>query len=454
MPSRFFERFARRIAIALVLVVTIVIASVVLLNVAIDSKLKGAKRVHLTLADTPAGGGANYLIVGSDTRSFIKNPADSEAFGNEGDTGGQRSDTMMVLHTDPDSGRALLVSFPRDLWVNIPGRGQSKINAAFNDGPQKIIDTISSNFNVPIQHYVEVNFESFRQIVDAIGTVPVYFPTSARDNLSDLQIPFPGCAELDGPTALAFVRSRHLQLLDPNTKKWEDADLIPDLGRIGRQQAFLREIGAKAMKEALANPFTANKIADRTVHNLTVDQDFGRTDVFVLADGLAGAGDDTDGPESQTVPAEPATKQNQSVLEPTKENDALMNRLRDFTTVVPNPADASPGDTRVRVLNASGVGGAAAAALGHLKKAGFKSGGVADADQPLQNSEIHYPTGKQDEAALLATFVTGPVHVVVDDHVQNADVVLYLGQSFEGIVSGPPPPGSVPVSLAPVPGDC
>ena len=143
MPSRFFERFARRIAIALVLVVTLVIASVVLLNVAIDAKLKGAKRVHLTLADAPAGGGANYLIIGSDTRSFIKNPADNEAFGTEGDTGGQRSDTMMVLHTDPDSGRALLVSFPRDLWVNIPGRGQSKINAAFNDGPQAVIDTLS-----------------------------------------------------------------------------------------------------------------------------------------------------------------------------------------------------------------------------------------------------------------------------------------------------------------------
>ena len=98
------------------------------------------------------------------------------------------------------------------------------------------------------------------------------------------------------------IRSAHL--LNPNTKKWEDADAIPDLGRIGRQQAFLREIGARAMSEAMANPFTANDIADRAVNNLTVDQDFGRIDVFVLADGLAGAGGGGAGPESQTVPAE------------------------------------------------------------------------------------------------------------------------------------------------------
>jgi LCP family protein required for cell wall assembly len=446
--------FGSRLALSFVLVVTLVVGVVVLVNLLVEDKLGSAKRVELTLADTPGGGGSNYLIIGSDTRTFIKNAGDQQAFGDQADAGGQRSDTVMVLHTDPDSGRALLVSFPRDLWVDVPGRGKSKINAAFNDGPQAVIDTLANNFDIPIHHYVEVNFESFRQIVDAIGTVPVYFPTSARDELSNLQIPWPGCAELDGPTALAFVRSRHLQLLNPNTKKWEDADAIPDLGRIGRQQAFLREIGARAMSEAMANPFTANDIADRAVNNLTVDQDFGRTDVFVLADGLAGSGDGAGGPESQTVPAEPATRGGQSVLEPTSENEDLMLRLRDFDTVVPNPSDASPGETKVRVLNASGENGAASTALDALKKIGFQGGGVADADQPLQTSEIHYAPGSEDEAALVATFVAGPVHVVADDAVTGADIVLHIGRAFEGIVSGIPAPGAQPESLAPVPGDC
>lgn len=454
MPAHPLETFASRFALSFVLVVTVVIGGLVLVNLLVEDKLGSAKRVELTLADAPGGGGANYLIIGSDTRTFIKNAGDQEAFGDSADAGGQRSDTVMVLHTDPDSGRALLVSFPRDLWVNVPGRGNAKINAAFNDGPQAVIDTLANNFNVPIHHYVEVNFESFRQIVDAIGTVPVYFPTSARDELSNLQIPWPGCAELDGPTALAFVRSRHLQLLNPNTKKWEDADAIPDLGRIGRQQALLREIGSRAMSEALANPLTANDIADRAVNNLTVDQDFGRTDVFVLADGLAGSGDGAGGPESQTVPAEPMTRGGESVLEATSGNEDLMLRLRDFDTVVPNPSDASPGETKVRVLNASGETGAAGAALAALKKIGFQGGGVADADQPLQTSEIQYAPGSEDEVALLATFVAGPVHVVADDAVVGADVVLKLGRAFEGIVSGIPAPGAQPESLAPVPGDC
>ena len=209
------------------------------------------------------------------------------------------------------------------------------------------------------------------------------------------------------------------------------------------------------MSEAIANPFTANDIADGVVNNLTVDQSFGRTDVFVLADGLAGGGDGTSGPESQTVPAEPATRDNQSVLEATRDNEDLMVRLRDFNTVVPNPSDASPEETKVRVLNASGRTGAAATALSSaLEKIGFRGGGAADADQPLETTEIHYPRGSEDEAALVATFVTGPVHVVADDAVSGADVVLHIGSAFEGIVSGIPAPGAVPESLAPVPGDC
>ena len=261
---------------------TVVVGGFVLVNVIVESKLASAGRVDLQLASSPSGGGANYLLIGSDTRDFIKNEDERKAFGDQADAGGKRSDTIMVLHTDPDSGRALLVSFPRDLWVNVPGRGKTKINAAFNEGPQSVVDTITNNFDVPIHHYAEVNFESFREIVDAIGSVPVLFPTSARDQLANLQIPFPGCAELDGATALAFVRSRHLELLNQQTGKWEDADEIPDLGRIGRQQAFLRDVGARAMDAALSNPFKGDEIAQAAVEHLTVDEGFGRSDVFAL----------------------------------------------------------------------------------------------------------------------------------------------------------------------------
>ena len=117
---------------------------------------------------------------------------------------------MMVLHADGDNSFA--VSFPRDLWVDVPGHGKEKINAAFNDGPQKVIDTLKADFDLDINHYLEVNFKTFEDIVNAVGSVPVYFPYPARDQLSGLGPTWVGgCYQLDGPNALAYVRSRYLE---------------------------------------------------------------------------------------------------------------------------------------------------------------------------------------------------------------------------------------------------
>src|SRR6185369_9384068 len=124
MPSRRPPAgFGRRLAVALGLVLALVLGTFLLVNVLVQVKLGSADRVDLSLAGPPSGGGANYLLIGSDTRSFVASPEDRGAFGDQSDAGGQRSDTIMVLHTDPDSERALLVSFPRDLWVDIPGHG-------------------------------------------------------------------------------------------------------------------------------------------------------------------------------------------------------------------------------------------------------------------------------------------------------------------------------------------
>jgi anionic cell wall polymer biosynthesis LytR-Cps2A-Psr (LCP) family protein len=135
--------FGQRLLTAFVIVPIVAVVAVVLANVLVEVKLSSASRVDVQLATAPDGGGANYLLIGSDTRAFATDPNDLMQFGNASSAGGQRSDTMMVLHTDPDSDRALLVSFPRDLWVDIPGHGHAKLNAAFNYGPQTVIDTMS-----------------------------------------------------------------------------------------------------------------------------------------------------------------------------------------------------------------------------------------------------------------------------------------------------------------------
>ena len=103
--------------------------------------------------------GVNYLIIGSDSRAFVEDSSEQAAFGSASDTGPPRSDTLMVLHADGD--KTYAVSFPRDLWVDIPGKGKGKINAAYNDGPQKVVDILKANFNIDINHYLEVNFIAF-----------------------------------------------------------------------------------------------------------------------------------------------------------------------------------------------------------------------------------------------------------------------------------------------------
>ena len=117
----------------------------------------------------------------------MQSEADRDAFTDRDTTvdGPARSDTMMVLHADGDDSYA--VSFPRDLLVDVPGLGEQKINAAFNEGPQLVIDTLQQNFDLGVKHYLEVNFKTFEDLVNAVGSVPVYFPYQARDELSGLK---------------------------------------------------------------------------------------------------------------------------------------------------------------------------------------------------------------------------------------------------------------------------
>src|SRR5689334_15226829 len=116
------------------LVMVLITTGIVGANVVTDQKFAAIHRVkNLRLSDQghPARAG-NYLIIGSDTRAFVDNAQQAEQFGTAQQEGGQRSDTMMIVHVEPKSKQSLLVSIPRDLWVKIPGHGYSKINAAFN----------------------------------------------------------------------------------------------------------------------------------------------------------------------------------------------------------------------------------------------------------------------------------------------------------------------------------
>ena len=464
---------------ALGVVLALVVGSIVGINVLIAQKLSTVTRVHLQLASPPSDG-ANYLLIGSDTRDFDNTPGDQQSIGSQAGNQGQRSDTMMSLHAEPGAGRSLLVSIPRDLWVNIPGQGMAKVNAAFNTGPQKVVDTISADFNVPIQHYVEVNFDTFRKLVDAVGTVPVYFPAPARDALSGLNAAYPGCYHFDGAAALSYVRSRHMEVYDNATRTWKPADAVPDIGRIGRQQTFLRQIASVALNHALNNPLSANSLVDKVISELKLDDSFGRSDLFNLVAAFQTVNpNDTSHVQTTTLPWKTGpTIQGQDVLylkQP--EANQVFAQLRDFSggggaTSSSSPGSATPNlatsSVKVRVLNASGVSGAAARALSTLQSNGFASGGTGnDPHGRVTTTEIRYRSSGDAAARLLATYVPS-AQLVVDNSITGADTVLVLGRSFSGVTAPSraaptPAPASTatpaattpqPGSLAPVPGGC
>ncbi len=279
-----------RYAVALVAALALVAGAVVATNALIDDKLSSITRVPVAVGpDTGSDEPANFLLIGSDSRAAGDNSSDAGAFGDPSVETGQRSDTLMVVRVDPKQQTAFVVSFPRDLRTTIPTVGTSRINAAFNFGGQDlVIETLRASYGIDIQHYLQINFDSFRGIVDSLGGIKVYFPAPASDPCStfDLEPPRfkkPGEYKLNGDDALLYVRSRfYYQYIDG---RWR-LDPQSDLTRIERQQDFIRRVAAKAIKTSIANPITGSDISDKAISKLQIDRDLDRDDVNKLVNAF------------------------------------------------------------------------------------------------------------------------------------------------------------------------
>jgi len=201
----------------------------------------------------------NILVTGSDNNSCVDADDPSASTLLDRDGLGQRTDTIMIIRVDPTTNSAAMLSFTRDLWVAIAGTDtKSRINGALVEGdPQRLIDTILLNFAIPIHHYIGLDFCGFTTLVDAVGGVAVPFEYAARDDHSGLDVPQPGCYTFDGDAALSYVRSRHYQYLDPVTNDYRE-DPSGDIGRIGRQQDFVRRL----VTAVVANGFSPTSALD------------------------------------------------------------------------------------------------------------------------------------------------------------------------------------------------
>ena len=215
----------------------------------------------------------NFLVTGADNGACIDpNSPFAAAFGDREDMG-ERSDTIMVFRVDPSASRVAVLSFPRDLYVTIAGSGnQARINSAYErDEPQRLIDTIYENFGVGVDHFIQVDFCAFKTLVDAVGGVSVPFRYPARDTHTGLNVPTTGCFKFDGEHALAYVRSRYYEYEDPpGSGNWKQ-DQSFDLGRISRQQDFLRRTLSSVLAKGPFNPRVARGLIKSATQYIVTD---------------------------------------------------------------------------------------------------------------------------------------------------------------------------------------
>jgi hypothetical protein len=235
------------------------------------------------------------------------------------------------------------------------------------------------------------------------------------------------------------VRARHLELLDTKTGKWIPADPIPDIGRIARQQDFVRRLGHLAVQRSLDNPRLAPTVVDRVLPNLKVDAGFDRRALndFVRAFlGLGGIGVGNQ-LEFLTLPWTVGHTAGQDVLFPEQPAAGdLLGHLRSFQNaqpVVTTTRPPRPREIAVRVLNGSGVSGAAGSANAELVAHGFQSAGTGDDPRrSVTVTELRYRPENEAKAHVVAKQVPG-AQLVADGSITGADVVLVIGRSFTGV---------------------
>jgi len=386
------------------------------------------------LVEDEKGSVMNVLLVGSDSRENTTGDiADATGKGDEGTTG-QRSDTIMVLHIDPNSGRAAILSIPRDLYVPIPGTGhKDKVNSSFSlGGPQLLIQTIRESLGIDINHYVEVDFGGVERIVNAIGGIKVYADAPAKDEMTGLDLPVVGCNELDGYQALAYVRSRYYET-------WERGRWVygtnSDIDRIGRQQDFIRRMMKKAVSSGISNPLTLNRLISIGVENVRVDQQMSTKDITTVAKRFRSIDPDT--VDMLTLPTTDGYVRDAAVqFLDVASAQQYIDRLNGITPPPPATPDPTipPSSIAVTVLNGNGGDASATVAAAALTQAGFKVAGTGNAASfDFTRTVVQYAPGQQAKANVLSSSLAAGAKVEEDRTLVSSDVTVVLGTDYTGL---------------------
>jgi LCP family protein required for cell wall assembly len=229
----------------------------------------------------------NLLLVGSDNREGLTRAQIRELWvGGTEVAAGSRSDTMLLVHISKARDSAVIISLPRDSLVTIPEHVSSadstkivparknKLNAAFSfGGAPLLIETLEGATGLRIDHYIEINFLGFKNIIDALGGIDVCVKKDIRDSKSNLQLTA-GLQTLDGIQALKYVRTRYF-------------DGQGDIGRMKRQQEFMSAVLRKATSTGtLLNPIKLVNFFNAAIKTVTTDNQFNKNDILTLGKQL------------------------------------------------------------------------------------------------------------------------------------------------------------------------
>lgn len=362
----------------------------------------------------------NILLVGDDHRPAGATAQQLAELGTTADGGGTNTDTMMVLHVPADGRKATLISFPRDSWVNIPGFGMNKLNAAFAFGTENgggdaggarlLISTIQNLTGLTIDHFVRISMLGFYNVVKALGPVDVCLNNAVEDPYSTVNLP-KGVSTLNAQQALAFVRQRHGL---PNG----------DLDRIVRQQYFL-SVEARQVLSAgtLLNPVKLQSVLDAVSSSIQTDPGL---DLIALATQLHGLSANNLATATIPVSGTPTITVDGNDVSIVQVDTAAMPAF--IHSVIGNPSAydkataAAPSAVTVTVLNGSSTNGLAASNTATLAALGFKTG-TPGTTATTSTTTVEYPSGMESAAKAVAAHVPGAT-VSVTASVSGVTLVL------------------------------
>lgn len=392
-------------------------------------------RINAGTSGTPSSGPVNILVAGIDTRGGLTRRQELRL--HVGDAISSNSDTLMLVHIPADHTSIQVVSLPRDSWVDIPGHGMNKINAAYGlGGAQLMVRTVEHLTGMPINDYIEVNFLGFVKVIDALGGVNICVPYAINDHYSGLRLSA-GMHHVGGIVALMYARDRH-------------SFALSDIQRISDQQHMLSSLFAEATQAGvLANPIKLQEVLSSVASAVTVDQGF---NLVKLASELRGIR-----PSDVTFSTVPLASLN--YLTPTGESavlwnkpqaDALFRWLKINTGAAGRPGKhtrtrLSRSKVRLDVYNGTQISGLSADTGRQLSALGFTvvRAGLNWSSHTVSRTVIQYPAGQAAAATVLARVLPGSA---VQQVAGLSGIRLILGTAGHAVTSashgaaGSPPP--------------